>query len=102
MGGDKPQAITGVFTLVPNPCTTRPCLPGMAWAVVVGDTPYFLAKDGKLCRQNDAWDGSAPAPGALVTATGTVKEEYDINHCLFRTLEPTSLQTQEQAGSEGG
>ena len=91
------QTITGTLTLVPNPCTTRPCLPGMAFAVVVGHTPYFLAKNGKLCMNDYAWGPSAPRPGAQVTATGAVEEKHDINDCLFRTIEVASLRSTSKA-----
>jgi hypothetical protein len=91
MAIEKQQTLVGTLTLVPNPCTTRPCLPGMAFAVVVGHTPYFLTKDGRLCMSNYAWAPTAPALGDQVTATGVVAENLDVNDCQFRVIEFTSL-----------
>jgi hypothetical protein len=91
MANGKRQTLVGTLTLVPNPCTTRPCVPGMAFAVIVGDTPYFLTKDGRLCMSNYAWAPTAPTLGAQVTATGVVAENSDVNDCLFRVIEFTSL-----------
>jgi len=86
-----PKAITGVLTLVPNPSTTRPCLPGMAFAIVVGTIPYFLCRNGKLLMSDSTWGHSAPALGTRVTAVGEVEEKRDVNACLFRTIEISSL-----------
>lgn len=84
------HTLTGVLSLVPNPCTTRPCLPGLALAVVVGPTPYFLTRNGKLCRDDDALGRRAPV-GAKVRVSGAVETSRDVNDCLFHTIEFVSL-----------
>jgi hypothetical protein len=91
MATQRAQTLTGVLTLVPNPCTTRPCLPGMALAIVVGPTPYFLTRNGTLCRDVHAWGRHAPTPGTEVTVSGEVETRTDVNDCVFRTIELVSL-----------
>jgi hypothetical protein len=80
---------TGKLELVPNPCTTRPCLPGLAFAVVVDDrVPYFLTRDGRLQMQNAV---DLPSPGERVVAVGCVRDQKDVNGNAFKILEFTSL-----------
>jgi hypothetical protein len=59
----------------------------MAFAVVAGNTPYFLTRSGMFFMSDHAWSGNKPAPGSKVTARGTVSEHYDVNECRFLTME---------------
>ena len=80
---------TGKLDLVPNPCTTKPCLPGLAFAVVVDDrVPYFLTREGRLQMQNAV---GLPSPGERVVAVGHVRDQKDVNGNAFKSLEFTSL-----------
>ena len=86
---DRATKITGKLELVPNPCTTKPCLPGLAFAVVVDDrVPYFLTNDGRFQMQNAV---NLPSPGEIVVAVGRVDDQKDVNDNAFKTLEFTSL-----------
>ena len=80
---------TGKLELVPNPCTTRPCLPSLAFAVIVDDrVPYFLTRGGRFQMQNAV---DLPSPGERVVAVGNVRDQKDVNGNAFKTLEFTSL-----------
>ena len=86
---EQATKITGKLELVPNPCTTKPCLPGLAFAVVVDDrVPYFLTSDGRFQMQNAV---NLPSPGEIVVAVGRVDDQKDVNDNAFKTLEFTSL-----------
>ena len=86
---EEATTITGKLELVPNPCTTRPCLPGLAHAVVVDDrVPYFLTSDGRFRMQNAV---DLPPPGERVVAVGQVRDQKDVNDNAFKTLEFSSL-----------
>lgn len=87
MPSAAPTTIHGTLELVPNPCTTRPCLPGLAFAVVADGVPYFLTKGGALCMQDRAWDDELPAPGTPISVKGTVEERWDMNNCRYITIE---------------
>ena len=79
----------GKLELVPNPCTTKPCLPGLAFAVIVDDrVPYFLTRDGRFLMQNAV---DLPLPGERVVAVGHVCDRKDVNNNAFKTVEYTSL-----------
>lgn len=86
---EQATTITGKLELVPNPCTTKPCLPGLAHAVIVDDrVPYFLTRDGRLQMQNAV---DLPSPGERVVAVGHVRDQKDVNNNAFKTLEFASL-----------
>jgi len=88
-----PKAITGTLALLPNPCTTKPCLPGMALAVIANDgVQYFLTKDGGFYMQDSGESKQMPAPGDRVVARGDVQEKLDITGHKFTTIEVTTLQ----------
>jgi len=48
MGSNKKSfgTITGQYLLIENPCTTVPCLPGMAYAVLANGKYYYITIDG--------------------------------------------------------
>jgi hypothetical protein len=86
---EEASKTTGKLELVPNPCTTRPCLPGLAFAVIVDDrVPYFLTRDGRFLMQNAI---DLPSPGERVVAVGHVSNQRDVNNNAFKTIEFTSL-----------
>jgi hypothetical protein len=86
---EEATELTGKLDLVPNPCTTQPCLPGLAFAVIVDDrVPYFLTRDGRFLMQNAA---DLLSPGESVVAVGHVSDQKDVNNNAFKTLEFTSL-----------
>ena len=87
-----PKTITGTVALLPNPCTTKPCLPGMALAVIANDgVRYFLTKDGGFYMQDSGESKQMPAPGDKVVARGDVQEKLDITGNTFTTIEVTTL-----------
>ena len=84
--------ITGEYSIVPNPCTTDPCLPGVVYAVLMDNT-YHLTIEGHWLwgGENPSWDGYTPGLGDLVTVTGYVSEEMDIFGNSFYNIEVVSL-----------
>ena len=52
--------ITGEYQAVGHPCTTRPCLPGIVYAVYVDDECYYLTVEGSWIGENLPWDGYKP------------------------------------------
>jgi hypothetical protein len=92
MTDQAPKTITGTLTLLPNPCTTKPCLPGMAFAVIADDSVrYFLTRDGGFYMLNSGASKNIPAPGDKVVASGDVQEKQDIAGNIFTTIEITAL-----------
>lgn len=79
--------LRGTLELVPNPCTTRPCIPGLALAVVVDGVPYFLTENEALCMHDRDWGRELPAPGKPVAVTGELQTRLDVNDCRFLTIE---------------
>lgn len=92
MTGQARKTIAGTLALLPNPCTTKPCLPGLALAVIAEDSErYFLTKAGGFYIQDYGEDSDLPAPGDKVLATGDVRESRDIAGNTFSTIELTAL-----------
>lgn len=92
MTDQAPKTITGTLALLPNPCTTKPCLPGMAFAVIADDSvQYFLTKGGGFYMLGSGESNKMPAPGDKVVASGDVQERRDIAGNIFTTIELTTL-----------
>lgn len=83
----EPRQIVGQYIFVPNPCTTQPCLPGMAYAIWADDILYFVKANDSFLEKTHTWDDFTPAVGDLLEATGYVHQEQDIAGQLFFTLE---------------
>lgn len=86
------STVTGRYSYIGNPCTTEPCLPGMAYAVLANDKYYYITVDDRWFSDNRSWDGYTPEPGDLVTITGYLQQKSDIFGKVFYTLEAVSLQ----------
>lgn len=93
--GESQSEFTGRLAYLGNPCTTEPCLPGMAFAVMVESTPYYLTSEGAWLDDTRAWDGYTPAPGDKVTVIGRVIERRDVRGDPFLELEVASLRREE-------
>ena len=91
MPSTSSTTIRGTLELVPNPCTTRPCIPGLALAVVVDGVPYFLTENEALCMQGRNWSRELPDPGEPVAVTGEVEAQLDVNDCRFLTIEVAGI-----------
>ena len=92
MVDQAPKTITGTLALLPNPCTTKPCLPGMAFAVIADDSvQYFLTRDGGFYILGSGESKNMPTPGDKVVASGDVQEKHDVAGNIFTTIEITAL-----------
>ena len=62
MGSNKKNfdTITGRYLLIENPCTTVPCLPGVAYAVSVNGKYYYFTINGHFFSNNRSWNGYTP------------------------------------------
>ena len=85
------MTITGKYVLLPNPCMTEPCLPGMAYALQASGREYFLTAAGRWSDRTVAWNGWTPDVGDTVTATGRVARRTDVRGNAFLTIEVESL-----------
>lgn len=91
MTSDALQAITGKYVFLPNPCTTEPCLPGMAYAVRSATQCVFLTTAGRWLDTAIAWQEWTPQVGDAVTAVGQVRQGTDVRGLPFLTMEVESL-----------
>ncbi len=88
---EKPGTLTGQYAFIGNPCTTEPCLPGMAYAVQVAGTDYFITVEDRWFSENRAWEDYSPEVGDWVTVSGTLREKVDVFGKPYYTIEVLSL-----------
>ncbi|MGK7914653.1 MAG: hypothetical protein AB4038_03785 [Prochloraceae cyanobacterium] len=86
-----PITVTGEYTFVPNPCTTKPCLPGFIFALQVNETYYYLMVEGQWLWETQSWDGFVPQVGQTVKVSGEISEQIDTAGQVFYNLEVISL-----------
>ncbi len=83
--------LTGRYAFVPNPCTTQPCLPGMAFAVECAGQCFLLTQSGRWSDHPWISQGWSPAVGNSVSVTGRVTQHTDIRGDSFFTIEVEAL-----------
>lgn len=90
---DRAQSttITGTYVFLPNPCTTEPCLPGMAYAVRSATQCAFLTTQGRWSDPETERQGWMPRVGDTVTVVGRVAQRTDVRGQPFLTIEAESL-----------
>ena len=91
-GNSRLGKLAGRYSYIGNPCTTDPCLPGMAYAVLVKDKYYFLTVEDRWFSENRSWEGYMPGPGDPVIITGYLRKKIDVFGKPFNTIEVVSLQ----------
>ncbi len=88
---EDPQVISGRYVFVPNPCITKPCLPGMAFAVESGGELLFIAIGGQWSSEPRSWGDYRPQAGDRVIVSGQVHTCVDTNGQPFRVIEVKSV-----------
>lgn len=91
MSTEDVDIIRGVYSYVSNPCITKPCLPGMVFAVLAKGTYYYLTIQGRMIFENRSWEGYSPEPGAIITVEGYLRTQEDIMGKKFFEIEVISL-----------
>lgn len=85
------ETVTGSLILAPNPCTTEPCLPGLAYAIEADGRHLFVTTDGALRMQGHRWAEADLEPGSRVAAHGIVRARQDIAGRPYLAIEVSSL-----------
>ncbi len=83
--------LVGRYALVPSPCTTEPCLPGMVYAIESAGQFYLLAALGRWSERPFEWNGWTPALGDLVRVSGQIKTSRSIRGEPFLVIEVESM-----------
>jgi hypothetical protein len=85
------KTIKGLYSYASNPCTTKPCLPGMVYAVLADGTYYYITVQDNFLFENLSYNGYKPELGAPVEVTGYLSSHKDINSITFFKIELISL-----------
>jgi len=88
--------VSGEYCYIENPCTTRPCLPGMVYALRTEDNYYYLSVQGHLVSESLSWRGFSPQTGEQVTASGRLSRQEDIFGKSYQKIELLSLKRCEE------
>jgi len=86
------KEISGTFTLEPNPCLTKPCLPGVIPAIRTEKIIYFLVVEGHYANDPFTWQGRQLKIGETIRLKGKVSTKTDINKEKFYTLDLESTE----------
>ena len=81
----------GPLVLAPNPCTTQPCLPGMALAIDVGNELCFITCQGSWQADISALGTPGLTVGQVVVAKGTRNDITDVRGEVFHAIEVNSI-----------
>lgn len=85
--GATGRTLSGRYAVVPEPCTTQPCLPGVAYAVESGGEVLIVTVGRQWSSLPHSWDGYEPRLGDRVTVTGEVTEMIDAKGQRHRLIE---------------
>ncbi len=86
-----PKTIRGRYACIGSPCTTDPCLPGTAYAVLSEGEYYYVTLGGRWFSENQTWDDYTPQAGDTVVIAGYPQDRRDVSGKLFHTIEAISL-----------
>lgn len=88
-----PDTVTlrGTFTGVGNPCTTIPCLPGIAYVINCGDSNYILTVNNVWFSDIFTWNGYTPFYGDSIEVQGVLAWNEDLNGDEYCTIEIAAL-----------
>lgn len=89
MQGQHPgrQTVAGRWAFVPEPCTTWPCLPGMAWALQADDGRLLIVTTGGRWSDRPPAGRAPPQPGERVVLEGCASARTDVNGRPFGVIE---------------
>ena len=90
MGSDAGRGtstLSGTLTLAANPCTTRPCLPGVALALDSAAGRYFLRRRRRWLRDPSELEEGPAMPGDRIVVTGHAGAGADVDGMPFLTLD---------------
>jgi hypothetical protein len=79
--------LLGAYSIIGNPCTTIPCLPGVVSAVTSGDTNYVLTVHDIWFNGDFSWNNFTPVPGDSVLVRGIITVRTDLLYHRYFTLE---------------
>ena len=85
------HTIKGIYSYASNPCTTKPCLPGMVYAVLADGTYYYITVQDNFVFEDLSYQGYKPELGANVEVTGYLSSDRDIFSRNFFKIELISL-----------
>ncbi len=88
---DSSTRVEGEYSVVPNPCTTVPCLPGMVYAVSTADACYVLSRAGHWLAESCRWGDFMPELGDQIVVSGHVTRKSDLRGDMFLEIEVESL-----------
>lgn len=81
------KEISGIYVLEPNPCLTKPCLPGVIPAIRTEKKIYFLVIEGHYADEPFIWQGKQPKVGEAIRLKGRICTKTDINNEEFYIIE---------------
>ena len=91
------RTVQGRCVFVPNPCTTQPCLPGMAHALLADDGElWFITRGGQWSDQPPRVGARTLHVGERLVLTGEASERSDAFGRPYRLIEAASV---ERAGT---
>ncbi len=85
------KRIKGIFSILPNPCLTKPCLPGLVQALTAEKSIYYLVSDGHFVEESFVWKDCSPMAGESVSVQGLVSERKDVYGQKFRIVEVIAI-----------
>jgi len=88
------NVITGVYTMIPNPATTDPVVPGMVVAVTASNIDYILTINGGWFWDHSefSWEGWTPELNEQISVTGVVSEHQDLQQNTYFEIEISNVQ----------
>lgn len=85
------NTIKGAYSYASNPCTTKPCLPGMVYSVLADGAYYYITVQDNFVFEDRSYQGYKPELGAPVEVTGYLSSDRDIFGRVFFKIELISL-----------
>ncbi len=91
---EKISYVVGVLRIAPNPCLSRPCVPGQVYALKSNGVLYILAHEGKWFQGNEdfIWDNQKVATSDLIHVEGNITVEMDVDRNKYLQIELEAIE----------
>jgi len=85
------ETVIGIYKIIPNPCTTDPCLPCVVSSIYANNKYYVITVNGYWFCGDFSWNGFTHSDGDSLKIEGFISEHTDINGKPYYEIEVVDL-----------
>ena len=91
---EKISYVVGMLRLAPNPCLSRPCMPGQVYALESNGVFYILAHEGIWFQASEdfIWDNQKISTTDPIHVEGNITVEMDVDKNKYLQIDLEAIE----------